>query len=315
MAPHPAQTPQSELVAALRAFSRFYTRLAGVLERGYLGTRYSLAQARVLYEIAHHPQVTARALAAGLGIDGGYLSRILSGFERQRLISRPRSARDHRQRPLSLTGAGKREFRTLDTRSEKHFEQGVRALTLAQQAQLTQSLRTVQRLLSAEPAEPVYVLRPPRAGDLGWVVELHGAIYAQEYGWDQRFEGLVAEIVSHFAKTPQEPRARCWIAEREGQRIGCIFLVPRSAVVAQLRLLLVDPAARGKGIGALLVEECLAFARLCGYRKIVLWTNSILTAAARIYRSAGFRLVSGEKHHSFGHHLVGQMWELDLRPR
>jgi len=191
----------------------------------------------------------------------------------------------------------------------------VRALTLAQQAQLTQSLRTVQRLLSAEPAEPVYVLRPPRTGDLGWVVELHGAIYAQEYGWDQRFEGLVAEIVSHFAKTPQETRARCWIAEREGQRIGCIFLVPRSAGVAQLRLLLVDPAARGKGIGARLVEECLAFARQCGYRKIVLWTNSILTAAAHIYRSAGFRLVSEEKHHSFGHALVGQMWELDLRAR
>jgi DNA-binding MarR family transcriptional regulator/N-acetylglutamate synthase-like GNAT family acetyltransferase len=304
---------RAETAAALRAFSRFYTRFAGVLERGYLGTRYSLTEARVLYELAHTPQITAGSLAAGLGVDRGYLSRILAGFEHQKLVARPRSRHDRRQRPLALTGAGKHEFQRLNHRSQERFEQALRPLTLEQQARLAQALQKVQRLLGAAPAEPVYVLRPPRAGDLGWVVELHGAAYAEEYGWDQRFEGLVAQIVSDFAKSHGATRSRCWIAEREGERIGCIFLVPRSATVGQLRLLLVDPAARGKGIGARLVKECLAFARECGYRKVVLWTNSVLTAAAHIYRQAGFRLVSEEKHHSFGHDLVGQMWELGLR--
>lgn len=311
MAPH---TRRKELAATLRAFSRFYTRFAGVLERGYLGTRFSLTEARILYELAHTPNVTAALLASSLGIDGGYLSRILTNFERQKLVSRPRSARDRRRRPLALTSAGRWEFQTLDRRSQQRFEQALRPLSLAQQSQLEHALLTAERLLSAGASEPVYILRPPRAGDLGWVVELHGAVYAEEYGWDRRFEGLVAKIVSDFAKSPEAARSRCWIAERDGDRIGCIFLVPRSATVAQLRLLLVEPAARGKGIGARLVNECLAFARQSGYRKIVLWTNSILRDAARIYRREGFRLISEEKHHSFGHDLVGQMWEKDLRP-
>jgi DNA-binding MarR family transcriptional regulator/GNAT superfamily N-acetyltransferase len=306
-------SPADPRVDVVRRFNRFYTRRIGALRAGLLDTPFSLAEARVLYELAHRQRPAAAGLAKDLGLDAGYLSRLLRGLERQRLIRRERSESDGRQSLLSLTADGRRTFTTLDTRSSAEVGAMLGKLSDAGQRRLVAAMRDVERLLDGAPEPKVpYLLRPHRSGDMGWVVHRHGALYAQEYGWDERFEALVASIVAKFIDHFDPQRERCWIAEREGEIVGAVFLVSKSPTVAQLRLLYVEPAARGLGIGKRLVDECERFAREKGYRKIVLWTNSVLHAARHIYETAGYRLVAEEPHQSFGHRLVGQTWELKL---
>jgi DNA-binding MarR family transcriptional regulator/GNAT superfamily N-acetyltransferase len=297
-------------VDAVRRFSRFYTRRIGVLQEGLLGSDFSLAEGRVLYELAQRPAVTAAALGASLGMDAGYLSRLLAGFARRRLVRKEPSPTDGRQSLLSLTATGEKAFHALDAASAGEIAGLLADLGAGERRQLGEALATVERLLS-EPAaaRQPFVLRPPRAGDLGWVVARHGALYAQEYGWDERFEALVARIVADFVDQLQPRRERCWIAEVDGEPVGCVFLVRDSDEVARLRLLLVEPKVRGLGIGRRLVDECLAFAAQTGYRRITLWTNSCLDAARHIYEAAGFKLAAEKPHQSFGHDLIGQTWE------
>lgn len=306
-------TPADPRVDAVRRFNRLYTRRIGALRPGLLDSPFSLAEARLLYELAHRERPAAAELARDLGLDAGYLSRLLRGLERRRLISRERSKSDARQSLLSLTAAGRRTFATLDTRSSAEVRAMLGKLSDAGQRRLVEAMRDVERLLGAAPEPKVpYLLRPHRPGDMGWVVHRHAALYAQEYGWDERFEALVAKIVAKFIDDFDPKRERCWIAERDGAIVGSAFLVKKSPTIAQLRMLYVEPDARGLGIGKRLVDECERFARDKGYKKIVLWTNSILHAARHIYEAAGYRLVAEEPHHSFGHRLVGQTWELKL---
>ncbi len=304
-------------VGAVRRFSRFYTRRIGALQAGLLDSAFSLAEARVLYELARRERPTAAEIGRMLDLDPGYLSRILRGFRQRRLIT-TRVAPDRRHRLLLLTRAGQAAFQQLDRRSHDQVAGMLRALPAAKQEQLLAAMRTVEQLLGGEGAPPAahepYLLRPHQPGDLGWIVHRHGALYAQEYGWDERFEGLVAGIVAEFIRNFDPRRERCWIAEREGEIVGSVFLVSQSGDVARLRLLLVEPSARGLGIGTRLVAECVRFARQAGYRILTLWTNDVLHSARRIYETAGFRLVKSEPHQSFGQGLVGQTWELELRP-
>jgi DNA-binding MarR family transcriptional regulator/N-acetylglutamate synthase-like GNAT family acetyltransferase len=306
-------TPADPRVDVVRRFNRFYTRRIGALRAGLLDSPFSLAEARVLYELAHRERPTAAALARDLGLDAGYLSRMLRGLERRRLITREQSTSDGRQSLLGLTAEGRRTFGTLNTRSTTEVRAMLGKLSDAGQRRLVEAMRDVERLLDGAPeTKAPYLLRPHRTGDMGWVVHRHGALYAQEYGWDERFEALVATILARFIENFDPKRERCWIAERDGEIVGSVFLVSKSRTVAQLRLLYVEPAARGLGIGKRLVDECERFARDHGYRKIVLWTNSVLHAARHIYEAAGYRLVAEDPHHSFGHALVGQTWELKL---
>ncbi|MGH7528509.1 MAG: bifunctional helix-turn-helix transcriptional regulator/GNAT family N-acetyltransferase [Gemmatimonadales bacterium] len=313
--PVPETVPASR-IAAVRRFNRFYTRQIGVLNEGLLHSPFSLTEVRVLYELAHREQPTAAELGKALGLDTGYLSRILRGFKKGRLVSRASSSADRRRSLLALTDAGRKAFAALDARSGDEVAAMLGSLTDGEQNRLLESMRAIERLLGAEveekAANAALLLRPHQPGDMGWVVHRHGVLYAQEYGWDERFEGLVARIVGEFVQHFDPQRERCWIAEKDGASVGSVFLVEESDTVARLRLLLVEPSARGLGIGARLVSECVRFARQAGYRKITLWTNDILHAARHIYRRAGFRLVHEEPHHSFGDDLVGQTWELDL---
>jgi DNA-binding MarR family transcriptional regulator/N-acetylglutamate synthase-like GNAT family acetyltransferase len=300
-------------VDVVRRFNRFYTRRIGALRAGLLDSPFSLTEARLLYELAHRERPTAAGLARELGLDAGYLSRMLRGLERRRLLHRERSPADGRQSLLALTAEGRRTFATLDSRSSAEVRAMLGKLSDAGQRRLVGAMRELERLLDPTPAaQAPYVLRPHRPGDMGWVVHRHGALYAQEYGWDERFEAMVARIVAEFIENFDARRERCWIAERDGEIVGAVFLVARSRTVAQLRMLYVEPHARGAGLGKRLVDECERFAREKGYRKIILWTNSILHAARHIYEAAGYRLVAEEPHHSFGHRLVGQTWELKL---
>jgi DNA-binding MarR family transcriptional regulator/GNAT superfamily N-acetyltransferase len=302
-----------EHVSIVRGFNRSYTKRIGVLHEGLLGSRFSLTEVRVLYELAHRDRPTAVELSRELGLDPGYLSRILRGFKRRGLISKARSTADGRQNHLSLTARGQKVFAPLDRRSQDEVRAVLSGLTPTDQRRLVQAMQTVEGLLSPRREAGVpYLLRPHQPGDMGWVIHRHGALYAQEYGWDETFEALVAEIAAKFIREFDAKRERCWIAEREGEIVGSVFLVKKSPTVAKLRLMYVEPKARGLGIGKRLVEECLRFARQVGYRKITLWTNSVLLAARRIYQKAGFRLVQEERHHSFGHDLVGETWELEL---
>lgn len=300
-------------VEAVRRFSRFYTRKIGLLHEGLLGSPFSLAEGRVLYELAHHETATAAELAAELALDPGYLSRILKGFERRGLIRRRRADTDARRRVLSLTAAGEEAFSLINVRSRNEVTAMLERLGVEDRQRLTDAMQAIEDLLGDNPPRRVpYILRPPQPGDIGWVIHRHGVLYAQEYGWDESFEALVAEIAAGFLQRFDPSRERCWIAERDSENVGCVFLVRESDAVAKLRLLLVDPKARGLGIGRRLVAECIDFARLKGYRKLVLWTNDVLHAARRIYEQAGFRLVHEEPHRSFGRDLVGQTWELSL---
>ena len=300
-------------VDAVRGFNRFYTKQIGVLREGLLGSPYSLTEVRVLYELAHRSQPTAAELGRELGLDAGYLSRILRNFERRGLVAKARSRADGRQSLLSLTARGRKAFAPLNARSHDEVAAMLARLSVTEQSRLIEAMRTIHALLGsrAEPKVP-YVLRSHRPGDMGWIIHRHGALYAQEYGWDETFEALVAEIAAAFIRNLDPKRERCWIAEREGEIIGSVFLVQKSKTVGQLRLMYVEPKARGLGIGSRLVEECLRFARQVGYRKVVLWTNSVLLAARHIYEKAGFRLIHSEPHRSFGRDLVGETWELTL---
>jgi DNA-binding MarR family transcriptional regulator/GNAT superfamily N-acetyltransferase len=298
----------------VRRFNRFFTRRIGVLREGLLHSPYSLTEARILFEIAHRElALTASDLSRELGLDPGYLSRILAGLEQQGLVEKVRSETDGRRRLLSLTSAGKDAFSLLDTRSREEVGEMLGDLSERNQLRLLEAMRTIEAILSKgfKFSEP-FILRPHEPGDLGWVVHRHGVLYVQEYGWDERFEALVAQIVADFANNYDPAKERCWIAEMGGGIVGCVFLVRASDTVAKLRLLLVEPEARGLGLGTRLVEECIRFARSRGYRTLTLWTNSVLDAARYIYEGQGFKLVEEEEHHSFGHDLVGQNWELAL---
>jgi DNA-binding MarR family transcriptional regulator/N-acetylglutamate synthase-like GNAT family acetyltransferase len=307
------QTETEQRIATVRRFNRFYTKQIGLLGEGYLETPFSLTEARVLYELAHRERPSATELARELALDAGYLSRILRGFERRRLLTRTRSKSDARQSHLALTARGRAAFAPVDARSREDISTLLARLGPAEQRRLIDAMRTIETMLGGAPgAKASYVLRPHQPGDMGWVVHRHGALYAQEYGFDERFESLVAGVVARFVQRYDPRRERCWIAEKDGEIVGSVFLVRRSRSVAQLRLLLVEPKARGLGIGERLVTECVRFARQAGYRTITLWTNSVLRAARHLYQAAGFRRVHREKHRSFGRALVGETWELSL---
>ena len=297
-------------VGVVRRFNRFWTSQIGVLREGYLESPFSLAEVRVLFELARREETTASELGGELGLDAGYLSRLLGGFEKDDLIRKRPSEVDGRRSLLRLTERGRETFAPLDARSRSDIGAMLGSLSVAEQDRLVGAMRTIEGLLSVPEAS--YLLRPHESGDMGWVVHRHGVLYAGEYGWDERFEALVAEIVAKFIQEYDPKRERCWIAERDGENVGCVFLVKQSEEIARLRLLLVEPQARGLGIGSRLVEECIRFARQAGYRKITLWTNDVLHSARRIYEAMGFRLVHEQPHHSFGRDLVGQTWELML---
>lgn len=302
-------------VDTVRRFNRFYTRRIGVLNEGHLASPFSLAEVRVMYELAHRATPTASELARDLALDTGYLSRILRRFERRGLLVRRASPADGRRTLLALTAEGLSAFGTLDARAHDDVATMLHALPLTEQRRVLGAMRTIERTLGAprDGAAPTpYRIRPHQPGDMGWVVHRHGALYAREYGWDEQFEALVAEIAAKFLRRFDPERERCWIAEQDDEIVGSVFLVTRSKTVAQLRLLLVEPEARGLGIGNRLVDACIRFARAAGYRKVVLWTNDVLHSARRIYEAAGFRLVREGPHHSFGHDLVEQTWELVL---
>ena len=304
----------ADQVAAFRRFNRLYTREIGTLGEGLLGSEYSLTEARVLYELAHRKQSVASEIAKDLALDAGYLSRILRKFEDSGLLKRASSSADARQASLSLTSRGKSVFKGLNRRSVTQAREILEHIPPSKRVDLLRSMHTIEESLSSAPTKAPYILRNHRPGDMGWVVSRHGALYAQEYSWDETFEALVARITADFIDQYNPRRNRCWIAERDGIPLGCIFLVhhPEQSDTAKLRLLLVEPAARGLGLGKALVSECVQFARSAGYRKVTLWTQSILTAAHHIYQQAGFQLINEEPHHSFGHNLIGQTWELTL---
>ena len=299
-------------IDAVRRFNRFYTRRIGVLREGLLGSPYTLAEARLLYELAQGGRATASALGRDLGLDLGYLSRLLQSLRHRGLVQAKRAAHDGRQSLLTLTAKGRRAFSVLNSRSRGEMAQMLKPLPEQELARLVGAMKTVETLLSGEKTQAQILLREHRPGDLGWIVHRHGALYAEEYGWDERFEALVAEIAARFVKHFDAERERCWIAEMDGERVGSVLVVKQSRSTAKLRLLLVEPKARGRGLGRRLVEECIAFARAKGYRKLALWTQSNLAAARAIYKQCGFRLARKERHSSFGYDLVGEFWQLEL---
>ena len=308
-----ADTEAEQRISTVRRFNRFYTKQIGLLGEGYLETPFSLTEARVLYELAHRERPSATELARDLALDAGYLSRILRGFERRRLLTRTPSKSDGRRSHLAMTGRGRAAFAPVELSSREDIGTMLARLGPGAQRRLIDAMRTIEALLGGAPeAKASYGLRPHQAGDMGWVVHRHGALYAREHGFDERFEALVASVVAKFVERYDPRRERCWIAEMDGEIVGSVFLVRRSRSVAQVRLLLVEPEARGLGIGQRLVAECVRFARQAGYRKLTLWTNSVLRAARRLYQAAGFRRVHREKHRSFGRELVGETWELSL---
>jgi len=301
-------------VKAIRQFNRFYTRRIGALDP-YLGSPMSLTDVRVLYELAHRETAVASEIGRDLGLDAGYMSRILRRFESEGWLTREPHPRDARQSVLHLTEAGHAAFAPLQQKSREEAAALLESLAPSQRQQLVQAMGTMQSLLDPDAAPPkpqAAILRDPAPGDIGWVVQQHGEIYAREYGWNSKFEALVAGIASEFLLKFQPEWERCWIAELNGERVGAIFVVRKSATVAQLRMLILTPGARGLGLGGKLVDECIAFARLKGYKKMVLWTNSCLAAARGIYAKRGFQLTQSEPHEGYGSPLVGETWELKL---
>jgi DNA-binding MarR family transcriptional regulator/GNAT superfamily N-acetyltransferase len=307
-APHDARR-----VAAVRRFNRFYTQHLGVLAHGWLDGPFSLTEARVLYEIKQRDRATASDIAADLGVDAGYLSRILRRFHRNGLIRKDVSPDDGRQSFLSMTARGGKAFDPLETRTERQVGAVLGRLSATEQDHLVSAMRAIETMIASEPkVQRDIILRQPRPGDLGWVVARHAELYALEYGWAEDFEGLCAQIVADFVSRHDPKCERCWIAEMDGQNVGSVFLVKDSEKVARLRLLLVDPVARGRGLGTRLTDECVRFARRRGYRSITLWTHQVLTAARHIYQRAGFRLTSSEPRRSFGRNVVSEHWDLAL---
>jgi DNA-binding MarR family transcriptional regulator/GNAT superfamily N-acetyltransferase len=305
----------AQRAAAVRRFNRFYTRQIGVLRKTYLDSSYSLGEMRVLYEIAHAGARTASDIARALNLDAGYLSRVLRNFEKKGLITRKASREDARQSQLAMTARGLKTFAPYERRSQQQAGAMLGKLEPTQQAKLVAAMKTIEGLLDAN-AEPEqksdYILRQPRPGDFGWIVTRHAELYAQEYGWTDPFEGLCAQIVADFANKNDPACERCWIAELNGENVGTIMLVKDSDDVARLRLLLVDPKGRGLGLGAKLVDECVRFARAARYKKITLWTHSILTAARHIYEKVGFQLTACEPRHTWSKDVVAEFWDLEL---
>jgi DNA-binding MarR family transcriptional regulator/GNAT superfamily N-acetyltransferase len=301
-------------IEAVRRFNRYYTRRIGVLQPGYLGSPFPLPQARVLYELGQRGECTASELGADLDLDLGYLSRLLQGLRRLGLVQGEASKQDARRVHLSLTVKGRRAYQQLDARSREEVAGMLGTLAAPEQARLVNALQAAEKVLERKNSsdEKPVTLRTHRPGDMGWVVQAHGRLYFEEYGWDERFEALVAGIASAFVKNFDKERERCWIAEVDGEPVGSVFVVRKSRTVAKLRLLIVEPRARGRGLGRRLVEECIAFARAKGYRKLVLWTQSNLAAARKIYAKTGFTRAKRQPHQEFGVRLVGEHWELKL---
>lgn len=303
-------------VAAVRRFNRFYTRRIGILDRSYLGSGMSLTEVRVLYELAFRDALTATDLCRELGLDAGYLSRTLKRFEQKGWVAREPVPEDARQSLLRLTAEGRDAFEPLFHRSQEEIGALMAPLDAPGQERLVASMQAIEGLLGAAPSPGApgesapCRLRRQRPGDMGWVIGAHGRIYAEEFGWDETFEAMVADVAAAFIRDYDAARERCWIAERGGASVGSVLVVKKSPEVAKLRLLIVEPSARGLGLGERLVEEAIRFARETGYRRMSLWTNDVLVAARRIYERAGFRLVASEPHHSFGQDLVGETWEL-----
>ena len=299
---------------ALREFNRFYTRRIDVLRKDYLGSPFGLPEARLVFEIGRVPGVAASTLGKDLDIDLGYLSRVLQGLKRRGYVQAKRAPDDARRAALSLTEKGRKAYALLDTRSRAKAVTMLESLSAAERTALVNAMGAVKSLLSDEKKKktPAITLRPHRPGDMGWVVERHAALYFERDGWGARFEALIAEIVKGFLEHFEPARERCWIAEMDGARVGCVFLVQKNRATAKLRLLLVEPRARGTGLGRRLVDECIAFARAKGYRKLVLWTHAHLAAARHIYRAVGFVRVGQEAHRTFGPRVVGEYWELKL---
>jgi DNA-binding MarR family transcriptional regulator/ribosomal protein S18 acetylase RimI-like enzyme len=314
---HAEGTVDERRIATVRGFNRFYTRQIGVLRKTFLDSPYSLGEARVLYEIARGDgSTTASDIGRALDLDAGYLSRLLRKFEKHGLIRRTVSANDARQSHLNLTARGRKDFAPLDRRSQDDIGGMLGRLTPEGQLRLIAAMNTIQTLLdgAVDTASPErnYTLRAPQPGDFGWIVKRHAELYAQEYGWTEPFEAVCAQIVADFANKNDPRRGRCWVADMNGENVGCIFLVAESETVARIRLLLVDPKARGLKLGARLVDECIAFARRAGYAKITLWTHSVLTAARHIYQQTGFTLTSSEERVSFGKPVISEYWDLQL---
>ncbi len=301
-------------VGAVRQFSRFYTRRIGLLQDRFLESKFSLSQGRVLYELAHHPGCTATDIATALAVDHGYLSRILRDFEANGLITRIRAKQDGRQMVLSLTAKGRLAFGALDKRSQDDAGAMLANLSESEQARVVAAMETIETLIAREPSDAsrAYTLREHRAGDMGWVVQKHGELYAKEYGWDSTIEAITAEIVAAFLKNFDPKRERCWIAQIDGEPVGSVFLVRDSEATARIRLLIVDPKARGLGIGRELVDRSIAFARESGYRSITLWTHADLVAARAIYESCGFKCTRQWVHEDFGKPLQSETWDLTL---
>jgi DNA-binding MarR family transcriptional regulator/GNAT superfamily N-acetyltransferase len=296
---------------AVRAFNRFYTRRIGVVQEGYLQSRFTLTEARVLYELAHTDGLTATRIGTILDLDAGYLSRILRSFEQEGLLIRGPSETDKRQTILTLTASGRAAFAPLEQRSRQQIGEMLAALPEPAREAVVGGMQTITRLLSGGP-RPDWTTRHPAPGDIGWVIERHGALYAAEYGFNHKFEALVADVAGAFLNQNDPTRERAWIALCDGVRLGSVFLVRQTDDIGKLRLLLAEPSARGLGIGKRLVQDCIEFARQAGYRRITLWTNDILLAARNIYRAAGFRLVSSAPHSDFGPPMVGEEWQLEL---
>jgi DNA-binding MarR family transcriptional regulator/GNAT superfamily N-acetyltransferase len=297
---------------AVREFNRFYTNVLGLLREGLLDTPYSLTEARVIFELARQDTAEVAALRRSLDIDAGYMSRILARFAADGLITRERVRSDGRRQVIGLTGTGREAFRVLDRSASDQVRAMLAVLTEDGQQRLTSAMAAIRESIEGSARPAAFVLRPPRPGDLGWVVHRNGALYAQEYGWDSSYEALVARVVADYAARADPAREAAWIAELDGEPAGCVFCMRKTDTTAQLRLLLAEPRARGMGLGGHLVAECVSFARRAGYAEIVLWTNDVLTAARRIYQRAGFRLTASAAHHSFGHDLVGEDWLLPL---
>jgi DNA-binding MarR family transcriptional regulator/GNAT superfamily N-acetyltransferase len=315
----PGQAVAKSAVDAVRRFSRFYTRIVGALDQGYLDSPFTLAEGRLLFELSHRDAPTAAVLMRDLDLDAGYLSRLVQRLVRRRLVKRTRSATDGRESHLTLTPTGRAAFAELDARTRADVAALISPLTAADKHALVTAMERVRTLLGDDPDAarapvPSFVLRPPRVGDMGWVVQRHGELYARECDWDEQFETLVAKVVVGFVENFDKQRERCWIAERDGERVGSIFVVRHAERegVAQLRLLLVEPSARGLGIGNKLVDEVIRFARQAGYHTITLWTNDVLSSARKIYVAAGFKLAHEEERHLFGQDLKSQTWEMTL---
>lgn len=306
-----------ERAEAVRAFNRFYTRRIGALGEGHLGSDYSLTDVRVLYELAHREAPTAGEIAEALGLDKTYMSRTLRAFKARGLVHTKPAPDDARRKILELTAKGRRAFAPLDDGAREEIVHMLKPLAASEQARLLEAMRTIRATLGdpdvrPDPTQP-FVIRHHRPGDMGWVVHRHGVLYSEEYGWDERFEALVAGVVSQFIKNFDPERERCWIAEREGEIVGSIFCVAKNKTTAQLRLLLVEPSARGLGIGARLVDEVIRFARHAGYKRLELWTQRNLTSARKIYRAAGFEITGTEGHEYFGVPLQAESWGMELR--